>query len=650
MNRHRAETPRRLAVRLSVMIALLTSAGGGTEVRAQNGSLRGVQPREVVLDNGLKVLLVERHEQPTIAAGVFYKVGAVNDPRGKSGIAHLFEHMLFKGSRVIGTTDYEAERKLIEQQDALREKMIAEMNRMREMKRRGEITDVLDPAQWTSTYREYKKQYDQLVEKARQYIKNNELANLYTTNGGARLNAGTMHDATIYFVELPANKIELFFWLESDRMANGVMREFYVERDNVREERRLRVESTPTGKFDEAFEAMFWEAHPYGIPVIGWPSEVESITRDDVRSFYKIYYAPNNATVVLVGDFQTDDMIRLAKKYFGRLPRGPRTPPPVLTEEPPPLAQRRFYAEAETNPRVRIRFHGVPIGHTDEAALDVLGELLSGKTGRLYKRLVEKEDIAIGQPFAGHQARKYAGHFEINVTVKEGKSPEDVEKMVLEELEKLRTERVSDYELQKVKNQVLAASVRRLRSNFGLMLQLGLYETWYKWQYINEGPQRMMAVTADDVQRVAQAYLDPDTRTVAIYRTKQAKPAAATATMTQPPASEGHVAAGGEQNPSGGESFESDPAYKELAAKLPKKWRVHLKRRMKQLQTLTDPEDIDYRADVLEAGLDSPRMTPRLRSMFEYVIKKMRERSRELRLQRWLREQEKNKTQEKEPK
>ncbi len=270
----------------------------GTE---QSNVPAGIRPTEMVLPNGLTLLLVERHEQPTVACGVFYDVGGVNDPRGKSGIAHLFEHMLFKGTAIIGTSDYEAERTYIEQQDRLRSKMIDEMNRMRLMTRRGLINDVLDPKDWTPEYTAMTAQYDELIEGERTYIKNNELFNLYTTNGGARLNAGTMEDLTMYFVQLPANKLELFFWLESDRMVGGIMREFYVERFNVREERRLRVESTPTGKYNEAFEALFWQSHPYGIPVIGWPSEVESITRDDVREFYKIYYPPNNARVVLVG-------------------------------------------------------------------------------------------------------------------------------------------------------------------------------------------------------------------------------------------------------------------------------------------------------------------------------------------------------------
>ncbi len=591
-------------------LALLTPVGVRNPVRGDEQSgPRGVQPREVVLDNGLTILLVERHEQPTVACGVFYDVGGVNDPRGKSGIAHLFEHMLFKGTRIIGTSDYEAERRYIEEQDRLREKMIAEMHHMRLMKRRGKITDVLDPKQWTPKYAALKKQYDELVESQRTYINNNELFNLYTTNGGARLNAGTMEDATMYFVQLPANKLELFFWLESDRMANGIMREFYVERDNVREERRLRVESTPTGKFREAFEALFWQSHPYGVPVIGWPSEVESITRDDVREFYKVHYAPNNATVVLVGDFDAERAVAEAKRYFGRIPHGAEEPPPVITEEPAPIAERRFHAEAETNPRVRVRYHTVAISHSDEAALDVLGELLSGKTGRLYKRLVTKEEAAIGEPSAANRGRKYAGYFEINVTVKEDRSPEDVEQIVLEEIDKLREGEISERELQKVKNQVLASSVRRLKSNVGLMFQLGIYDTWYDWSYINEAPQRMLRVDAADVHRVVGKYLDPKVRTVAIFRTKE---------VEEPVADEEPVAS------------EEDAEYLALLEILPPKLRNMLDTRLEQIEDLDDADHLGKWAAIMEAGMGRRPLTEDQRVMFAYIIKRMHEREDKL--------------------
>jgi predicted Zn-dependent peptidase len=566
---------------------------------------KGVQAREVVLDNGLILLLVERHEQPTVACGAFYDVGSVNDPRGRSGIAHLFEHMLFKGTKIIGTSDYEAERVYIERQDAIRAKMMAEMNRMRLMKRHGQIGDVLNPDNWTPEYTRLKRQYDELVEAQRVYVKNNELANLYSTNGGARLNAGTMADLTMYFVQLPSNKLELFFWLESDRMVNGVMREFYIERENVREERRLGVESTPTGRFEEAFEALFWQSHPYGIPVLGWASEVESITRDDVREFYKVYYAPNNARIVLIGDFETDKVLEQARRYFGRIPRGDKPPAPVITEEPKPIAERRFHAEAETNPRLRMRYHAVAMGHSDEAALDLLGGLLSGKTGRLYKRLVTEEEAALGEPRAGNRSRKYAGYFEINVTVKEDRTPEEVEQFVLEEIDKLRAGEITDHELQKVKNQVLAYSVRRLKSNVGLMFQLGIYDTWYDWTYINEAPERVLRASADDVRRVVKKYFDPKTRTVAVYRTKEV----------------GETIE--EEEPS------EDPELAAVLAPLKPRVQENVKAMLDRIKGL-NAQELEQWAALMVAAMEARRVPEAQQPAIEYVVRKMRERADEL--------------------
>lgn len=563
-----------------------------------------IEPRVETLDNGLKLLLVERREQPVFAGCLIYDVGSVNDPRNQSGIAHLFEHMLFKGSQIIGTTDYEAEKPLIDQEETLRERMNDEMNRMREMKRRGKINDVLNPAEWTPQYTAMKKEFDALVEKHRKFIKNNELFNTYTTNGGSGLNAGTSEDFTIYFVQLPSNKLELFFWLESDRMQNGIMREFYVERDNVREERRLRTESTPTGKLNEAFNAMFWQAHPYGIPVLGWASEVESITAQDVRDFYKIYYAPNNARLILVGDFDSGKVTEMAKKYFGRIPRGPQVPDPVITEEPRPLAERRFDGEAETNPSVEIRYLGVAIGHADEAALEVVTELLSGKTGRLYKRLVAKDELAMGQPFALNSSRKYAGHIEIDATVKEGKKPEDIEKAILEEIDKLRDGEVTEHELQKVKNQVLAGSVNRLRTNAGLMFQLAVTDTWYDWKHLNDGPDQMMKVTADDVHRVVKQYLDPKLRTVAIYRTKPKQ--------------------GGEP-----ETIE-DPELTKLLAAVPAEAQGQIKTGLKRIKESKDLEKLKTQSEKMEQMLSSGQVPAEQSGMLGYMIKAMKARIAEL--------------------
>ena len=583
---------RKLLAAAVCLLVTLSALGADAE--------QGVQPQVVTLENGLQLLFVERHEQPTVAACVIYDVGSCNDPAGVSGIAHMFEHMMFKGSQIIGTSDFDAEWKLMQEQDKLRDRMNAEMNRMRLMKRRGEIDDVLVPENWTPAYKQMKAEYDELLAAERKLMKDNELDAIYSSNGGAMLNAGTAEDMTVYFVQLPANKLELFFWMESDRMANVVLREFYVERDNVREERRLRTESTPTGKFDEAFDALFWQSHPYGRPVLGWASEVESITRDDVRNFFNVYYAPNNATVVLVGDFDSDRVVELAGQYFGRIPRGAQAPPLVVTEEPRPIAERRLVGEAETNPQVHMRYHGVAIGHADEAALDVLSGLLSGKSGRLYKRLVTAEDAVIGQPGAGNTSRKYAGYLQIDATVKEGHSPEEVEQYILEEIDKLREGEIGEQELQKVKNQTLAGSIRSLRSNLGLMFQLAVTETWYDWTYINEAPQRTQAVTADDVRRVVAEYFDPQTRTVAIYRTK------------------------------GGTVAAADPELEALLANLPPEAAPQIKGLIKEVRQSEDLANLQQRSQMMEQVSAGGQVPEDQKPIFEFILKTIKARVAEL--------------------
>ncbi len=245
----------------------------------------------------------------------------------------------------------------------------------------------------------------------KEFIVKDEFDQVYTEAGASGMNAGTSNDFTIYFITVPANKLELWFWMESERLLNAVFREFYTERDVVREERRMRTESNPTAKFEEQFDMMFWGSVPYHHPVVGWPSDVESITRDQAEKFFATYYAPNNITTALVGDFDSEEALALAEKYLGRIPRGEKPPPPVVTEEIEQLAERRMKATADTNPSVQFRWHTVPFGHTDYYALEVMNAILNDRTGRLYKSLVEDKQIATGEPYSSYNSLKYGGYF-----------------------------------------------------------------------------------------------------------------------------------------------------------------------------------------------------------------------------------------------
>ena len=478
-----------------------------------------VQVVEHVLDNGMTLLLVPRPGDPNVAAGWVAKVGSVNERPGITGVAHLFEHMMFKGTHAVGTRDIEEDLRIIDALDALRADLQVEEARLVERHRLGVIDDPNSPDARSPRHQELLDEFDALLARQGELVIKEDFSRLYTGQGASGMNAGTSYDFTIYFVNVPANKLELWFWMESDRLLNPVFREFYAERDVVREERRLRTESTPIGKFQEQFDAMFWDASPYGWPVVGWPSDIEGVTREEALAFFDVHYAPNNVAAALVGDFDPDRAIALADRYFGRLPRGARTPAPPRTREMPQLAEKRMVAYAETNPQVVIRLRTVPDGHVDEPALVVLGQLLSGRTGRLYKALVEEQQVATDAS-GGQAGFKYEGMFELRGTAKQGRTPEEVEQAIQAEIERLKTEPVGDRELQKVKNQNAAGIFRDLEGNFQLMMQLLIRENNRGWETINSDPPLYDAVTADDVMRVAAQYFTPEARAVAIYYRK----------------------------------------------------------------------------------------------------------------------------------
>lgn len=479
-----------------------------------------VEVQQINLDNGMRVLLVPRKGDPNIAAGWIARVGSVNERPGITGLSHLFEHMMFKGTHAIGTRNLEDNLKVIADLDKVKAEVDKEQRELIRKQRLGEIDDANDPKNRSAKHQELLKQLEELTKRERELMVKDEFDRVYTTAGGAGMNAGTSNDFTVYFINVPANKIELWFWMESDRLANPVFREFYAERDVVREERRLRTESTPTGKYDEQFEGMFWQSSPYGWPVVGWPSDLAAITREEALAYFAQNYAPNNLTAVLVGDFETANATALAKKYFGRLKRSPKEIEPVRTVEMKQLAEQRLTAYAETSPQVRVRYHTVPDGHKDEFALSVMASLLNGRTGRLYKSLVVQQGIATNAG-ANQNGMNYEGYFELQGTAKQGNTPEQVEQALYKEIEKLQNELVSERELQKIKNQDAANSFRGLQSNFGLMVQLLIRDANRGWETINTDPQMLQAVTPQDIQRVAKKYFNSENRNVAIYYTKK---------------------------------------------------------------------------------------------------------------------------------
>ena len=478
-----------------------------------------VAVKEHQLSNGMKVLLLERNDAPSISGGWVARVGSVDERPGITGMAHLFEHMMFKGTPTIGTKDYEKDIEIIAAQEKVRDAMRSEERRMREMWRRGEITDLQDPDQKTAEWKQLNEEFKKLVEDHRKVIVKNEFDRIYTANGGSGMNAYTSYDHTAYFITVPANKLELFMWMESERLLRPVLREFYAERDVVFEERRMRTESTPLGKFFESFNSLFWESHPYSWPIIGWPSDITAISKKQADAFYGTYYMPQNLTLVLVGNFKSKPALALAEKYFGRLKKGEGLPPDVVTLEQPQKAEKRFYAEAETNPNVDIYWHTPAFGHKDTYPLSVLAQVLSTRTGRLHKELVLGKKLAT-DTWAWQGARKYAGEFNMGAEITDGNTPEMAEQEIYRLIEQIKTEPVPAKELQKVKNNFAAAEYRRLSSNHPILMQIMRSEGLGNWREINEAGPKIQAVTPADLQRVAKKYFTKENRAVAVYTRK----------------------------------------------------------------------------------------------------------------------------------
>ncbi len=479
---------------------------------------------EKILPNGMRLLLVERHDDPTVAGGWVAHVGSANERPGITGIAHLFEHMMFKGTPTIGTKDYKKDLEIIAEQEKVREQIRQEEAKMRAAFRRGDVDDLMKPENKTDRLKELEKKFGELIVKQREILVKNEFDRIYTTAGASGMNAFTTSDLTGYFITVPANKLELWMWMESERLLHPVFREFYAERDVVFEERRMRTDSTPLGKFAESFESMVWESHPYSWPTVGWPSDIPAITKAQADEFFGLYYAPQNITLILVGDFQAADVNKLADKYFSRIPRGKAEAPDVVTLEMKQVAEKRMNAEADTNPQVDIVWHTAPYGHRDAYVLNILSQILSTRTGRFYKGLVVGSQVATDVAAYPYH-RKWAGIFGVSGEAKDGHSPEEVEQGIYKEMERLKNEIIPAEELQKVKNNFAASEYRRLTSNMSILMQLLYSDGYGDWQEINEAGPKHQAVTAADIKRVANQYFTKENRTVAIYTRKEGKSA-----------------------------------------------------------------------------------------------------------------------------
>jgi len=395
-----------------------------------------IKVRKEVLQNGLTVLLYENKQAPTVACRLFYLTGSVNEVPGNSGLAHLLEHELFKGT---------------------------------------------------------------------QKLKPDELWSAYQEAGGTDLNAFTTDLLTAYFVNLPRNKVELFLWLEADRMQNAVLRDFYSERDVVKEERRLRYDDPPRGRYRETLRTMIYEAYPYRIPTIGWPSSIENLTQEQAEEHYKKYYKPRNAILVFAGDFSADTLLPKIKTYFGGIPAGEHFPDITLREPEQAGEKRLIVRRSDSPPSIDIIFKTPAVGDSAIYALEIAEGVLNGRSGRLYKRLVEEEQLATSAS-ASNSPNKTLSTFTVSVSLRPNASPEKAEQVVWEELEKLKKEPVNEREFKKVLNNVYASQIRGLTDMAGVATNLAWYEVFGSYNLYLNWAASLEKVSRSAVQNAASDY------------------------------------------------------------------------------------------------------------------------------------------------
>jgi len=464
---------------------------------------------EHVLENGWTFILVDRDAAPVFSFATFANVGGAQEVPGITGLAHMFEHMAFKGSQNIGTTDYEAEA------EALEEVEVA-YSALQTARLAGANADEVDRLQ---------KLFKEKEAAAQEHVVVNEFGDILDRAGGTGLNAFTNSDFTGYFYSLPANKFELFCYLESERFLSPVFREFYTERDVVQEERRMRTESQPVGRLVEQFLATAFVAHPYKQPVVGYMSDLESITATDAAAFYETYYTPNNMITVLVGDIDVDTAIPLLEKYFGRVPEGAE-PPQLRTIEPPQFAEKTIVLRDPAQPLYAEAYHKPAGTGVDEPVYDAIDNILSGgRTSRLYRSLVRDKKIALtAGSFSSFPGTKYPTLWIGFAIPARGITNEEVREAMRHEIERLKTEEVSDEELDRFKTQAKAGLIRSLQDNQGLAFNLVQYQTLYgDWRELFRYIDRIDRVTKADVMRIAKETFQPTNRTVGMIVTETAE-------------------------------------------------------------------------------------------------------------------------------
>ncbi len=477
-----------------------SSVTGGSALAAQE-----LPVRELGLANGMTFLLLPRPGAPTVSFVVHLPVGSVNEALGSTGTAHFVEHLLFKGSGTVGTRDPEAEARLFRRMDAVHDSLL---------RARGTL-----PLPDTARVRALEARLRVLEDSARAFVIPNHYDEILAREGARGLNAGTGWESTEYHVELPANRMELWFALESDRMRDPVFREFYTERDVIAEERRARVETSPSGLLYEAHVGAAFRVHPYGVLPIGHMDDILALSRTEAEAFYRRHYTPGNTVVAIVGNFDADSAAAWAERYFGDLP--PRdAPPPLLVREPEQRGERRVEVVADAGGELRMGWKVPSWHHEDTWALAILSNLLvAGRDARLYRRLVRDEGVAAGVSAGTGPGGRYPGLFTIHALPEGSTPPEALEPLILDELTRLAEEPPTPLELERVRTGLEASRYRRLTSNLGLAFQLAESQAFHgDWRETFRAQEKMAAVAPEDVSAVVRRYFRSETLTVGILR------------------------------------------------------------------------------------------------------------------------------------
>jgi len=454
---------------------------------------------EFTLDNGMKFIVLERHVAPVISFMTYVDVGAAYEEDGKTGAAHYLEHLAFKGTTRIGTTNYEAEAPLLEQMDELFEQLQA-------ARAAGDEAAIA----------RIQPQFETLKAEAATYVQQNQMGQIVEQAGGVGLNATTSADATRYFYSFPSNKLELWMSLESERFLEPVFREFYEEKDVILEERRMRTDNSPIGKMIEAFLETAFPGHPYGRPIIGYEEDIRNLTREDIREFFEAHYTPNQIVSAVVGDVDPDEVRRLAETYFGSY-QARDSSPEVAAVAPVQTEAKEVTLELPAEPWYLEGYQRPAIGDPDNVTYQIIDAILtSGRTSRLYKSLVEEQQLALSiQSANGFPGDRYPTLMLIYALTAPGHTVDEVAAAMDAELERLKTEPISATELDRVKTQARAGLLRVLASNQGMASLLPEYEAKTgDWRNLFSELEAIAAVTAEDVQRVSQETFQPQNLTI----------------------------------------------------------------------------------------------------------------------------------------